>query len=109
MSVRTVEPVSSQWTFTQGLILGQASFLLLTLVFIRYVVFSPADRRDGEDWRKRRDERVRVSPASNKAFQRHGLPRPWCKWGSTAAGLRSRGGLPYCIYPDSGKRRYEWS
>ncbi|KAI9632331.1 uncharacterized protein MKK02DRAFT_40635 [Dioszegia hungarica] len=67
MSVRTVEPASSQWTFTQGLILGQASFLLLTLVFIRYVVFSPADRRDGEDWRKRRDERVRKSlAASNK-------------------------------------------
>lgn len=63
MSKLTVDPapVHSQWTFTQGLILGQASFMLLILVFIRYVVFSPADKRDGEDWRKRRDERVKVS------------------------------------------------
>lgn len=59
----------NQWTFTQGLILGQASFLLLILVFIRYVVFSPADKRDGEDWRKRRDERIKVNHRSTSIEQ----------------------------------------
>jgi hypothetical protein len=60
-SIVKLEAPSSSWTFTQGLILGQASFLVLTLIFVRYVVFSPANKRDGEDWKKRRDERVKVS------------------------------------------------
>lgn len=80
MSTRS-EINDNQWTFTQGLILGQASFLLLTLVFIRYVVFSPANKRDGEDWRKRRDERVKVSARSTR-----------CQLGEASLGRRSRSG-----------------
>lgn len=49
------------WTFTQGLLLGQASFVILCLVFIRYVVFQPAEDIDQEEWQRRRDERRKVS------------------------------------------------
>lgn len=41
-SLATAPPPSTPtWTFTQGLLLGQLSFILLTLLFMRYVVFSP--------------------------------------------------------------------
>jgi hypothetical protein len=67
IEVVPVTPVvhHSHWTFTQGLILGQLSFLVLCLVFIRYVVFSPADAINDEEWKKRRDERAKVSRGSN--------------------------------------------
>ena len=51
---------ASTWTFTQGFILGQASFLLLILVFVRYVVFSPAEDIDDDSWRRRRTDRLKV-------------------------------------------------
>lgn len=54
-------PPVSGWTFTQGLLLGQASFVILCLVFIRYVVFQPAEDIDQEEWQRRRDERRKVS------------------------------------------------
>lgn len=53
-------PAGSPWTFTQGLILGQASFLLLVLLFMRYVVFSPSEASDPDGWKKRREERAKV-------------------------------------------------
>lgn len=53
-------PVQSGWTFTQGLLLGQASFVVLCLMFIRYVVFQPAEDVDQEEWQRRRDERRKV-------------------------------------------------
>ena len=51
---------SSPLTFTQGFMLGQISFLLIILLFMRYVVFSPADRGDKQGWKKRRLEREQV-------------------------------------------------
>ncbi|KAL7419811.1 ERMES complex subunit mmm1 [Cryptotrichosporon argae] len=56
--------MSSQWTFTQGLIVGQAAFLVLCLLFIRYVVFSPSEKEDNEAWRERREERAKMSTTS---------------------------------------------
>jgi len=50
----------SGWTFTQGLLLGQASFVILCLIFIRYVVFQPAEDVDQEEWQRRRDEKRKV-------------------------------------------------
>ena len=52
---------ASTLTFTQGLIVGQASFLILCLLFIRYVVFSPSEELDGDSWKRKRDERLKVS------------------------------------------------
>jgi maintenance of morphology protein 1 len=54
-------PTSSPWTFTQGLLLGQASFLVLVLLFVRYVVFSPSEAMDSEGWKKKRAEKSKVS------------------------------------------------
>jgi maintenance of morphology protein 1 len=50
------------WTFTQGFLFGQATVVLLGLLFIRYVVFSPADAVDPVAWRQRREERSKVTP-----------------------------------------------
>ncbi|WVQ94413.1 hypothetical protein IAU59_001492 [Kwoniella sp. CBS 9459] len=52
-------PTTSNWTFTQGFILGQASFLVIVLLFVRYVVFSPSEALDGEEWRARRAEKAK--------------------------------------------------
>ncbi|AFR98984.1 mitochondrial outer membrane protein [Cryptococcus neoformans C23] len=52
------EIFSPNLTFTEGFILGQASFLIILLLFIRYVVFSPSEQIDHEGWRKRRAERA---------------------------------------------------
>ncbi|KIR71501.1 mitochondrial outer membrane protein [Cryptococcus deuterogattii CA1014] len=52
------EPFSPNLTFTEGFVLGQASFLIILLLFIRYVVFSPSEQIDHEGWRKRRAERA---------------------------------------------------
>ncbi|KAK8861316.1 hypothetical protein IAR55_002135 [Kwoniella newhampshirensis] len=52
-------PPSSPWTFTQGLILGQASFLVIVLLFVRYVVFSPSEETNAEGWKRRRAERAK--------------------------------------------------
>ncbi|ORY25280.1 hypothetical protein BCR39DRAFT_544734 [Naematelia encephala] len=60
-------PASSGWTFTQGLILGQASFLVLVLLFVRYVVFSPSESIDDEGWRRRREERAKKTVLSTTA------------------------------------------
>ena len=57
---------TSSWTFTQGFLLGQASFLLLVLLFIRYVVFSPAEPIDDESWKQRRAERIKVGTLSTQ-------------------------------------------
>ena len=54
-------PSTATWTFTQGFLLGQASFLVIALLFIRYVVFSPAEPPSDESWKKRRAERAKVS------------------------------------------------
>ncbi|ORX36397.1 hypothetical protein BD324DRAFT_628699 [Kockovaella imperatae] len=64
--------LQSTWTFTQGFILGQASFLLIILLFIRYVVFSPAEAGDNESWKKRlAAERLKRSKLSTT-----GVPPP---------------------------------
>lgn len=55
-----IQPPQSTWTFTQGFILGQASFLLIVLLFIRYVVFSPAESPDDEGYKQRRAEKAKV-------------------------------------------------
>ena len=55
-----IQPTQSSWTFTQGFILGQASFLLIVLLFIRYVVFSPAETPDDEGYKQRRAEKAKV-------------------------------------------------
>lgn len=60
------EPFSPNLTFTEGFVLGQASFLIILLLFIRYVVFSPSEQIDHEGWRKRRAERADVRMASSK-------------------------------------------
>lgn len=48
------------WTFTQGFLFGQATVILLGLLFVRYVVFSPADSVDPVAWRERREKREKV-------------------------------------------------
>lgn len=67
---------SSTWTFTQGFLLGQASFLILCGVFIRYVVFE-----DAEKSRARRLEREKKAvmsttnvppPSSNELLDKAG-------------------------------------
>lgn len=58
---------ASTLTFTQGLIVGQASFLILCLLFIRYVVFSPSEELDGDSWKRKRDERLKKKVLSNNA------------------------------------------
>ena len=50
----------STWTFTQGFLFGQASFLVIILVFIRYFVFAQAEERNDDSWKKRRAERMKV-------------------------------------------------
>ncbi|WVN90415.1 uncharacterized protein L203_105651 [Cryptococcus depauperatus CBS 7841] len=55
---------STHWTFTQGFILGQASFLIILLLFIRYIVFSSNEASNREDWRKRRAERASRAPTN---------------------------------------------
>lgn len=60
------EIFSPNLTFTEGFILGQASFLIILLLFIRYVVFSPSEQIDHEGWRKRRAERADVRIALSK-------------------------------------------
>ena len=50
----------TQLTFTQGFLLGQISFLVIILVFMRYVVFSPADKGDSEGYKRRREDREKV-------------------------------------------------
>lgn len=54
-------PGPAAWTFTQGFLVGQATFLLLCLLFMRYVVFSPSEAIDPATWRQRREEREKVS------------------------------------------------
>jgi maintenance of morphology protein 1 len=51
---------TSPLTFTQGFMLGQISFLAIILLFMRYVVFSPADKGDEQGWKRRREEREKV-------------------------------------------------
>lgn len=51
---------ASPLTFTQGFMLGQISFLAIILLFMRYVVFSPADKGDEQGWKRRRQEREQV-------------------------------------------------
>lgn len=59
-AVSTASGSSSTWTFTQGFILGQASFLLIVLVFVRYVVFQAAEELDEAGHKKRRLEKANV-------------------------------------------------
>ncbi|OCF45013.1 mitochondrial outer membrane protein [Kwoniella heveanensis CBS 569] len=61
LPVAPVPTTTSNWTFTQGFILGQASFLVIVLLFVRYVVFSPSEALDGEEWRARRAEKAKAS------------------------------------------------
>lgn len=56
----TTSPPPQGWTFTQGLLFGQASFVVLCLLFVRYVVFQPAEDIDPDEWKRRRDERRKV-------------------------------------------------
>ncbi|KAK4686770.1 hypothetical protein P7C73_g3347, partial [Tremellales sp. Uapishka_1] len=58
---------TSTWTFTQGLLIGQASFVVLFLLFVRYVVFEPSPEVDEEGWRRRRSERVKRAALSTTA------------------------------------------
>jgi len=67
MSDTCPHPQSSPWTFTQGLILGQLSFLVLVLLFVRYVVFSPSEQLDEEGWKRRRSEPHKVSSQTDGA------------------------------------------
>jgi hypothetical protein len=53
-------PLHIDLTFTQGFMLGQISFLAIILLFMRYVVFSPADKGDEQGWKRRRQEREQV-------------------------------------------------
>lgn len=46
---------SSRWSFTQGFLVGQATFLVLCGLFIKYVVFEDAERS-----RQRTAERAKV-------------------------------------------------
>ncbi|WOO78930.1 Maintenance of mitochondrial morphology protein 1 [Vanrija pseudolonga] len=62
-----MHPAPAAWTFTQGFLVGQAVFLALALLFIRYVIFSPLEAQDTEGWRRRRDERAKKSLLSNTA------------------------------------------
>ncbi|TXT11048.1 hypothetical protein VHUM_01799 [Vanrija humicola] len=62
-----MHPAPAAWTFTQGFLVGQAVFLALALLFIRYVIFSPLEAQDTDGWRKRRDERSKKSLLSNTA------------------------------------------
>ncbi|RSH84858.1 ERMES complex subunit mmm1 [Apiotrichum porosum] len=55
------------WTFTQGFLVGQGAFILLCLLFVRYVVFSPADAQDPDAWRQRREERSKKALLSTTA------------------------------------------
>ena len=57
ISYAPLVPVQSSWTFTQGLLFGQASFVALVLLFIRYVVFQRVEEQDEVAWRARRDAR----------------------------------------------------
>lgn len=50
---------ASTWTFTQGFVLGQASFLILVGVFIKYVVFENAEKN-----RQRKLDRGKRPPLS---------------------------------------------
>lgn len=61
MSTLLISAAPSAWTFTQGFLVGQACFIVLCLLFVRYVVFSPADAEDPNAWRQRRAEREKVS------------------------------------------------
>ncbi|WVQ62986.1 uncharacterized protein L199_001135 [Kwoniella botswanensis] len=58
-SLSPIPPPTSSWTFTQGFILGQASFLIIVLLFVRYVVFSPSEEIDAEGWKRRRAEKAK--------------------------------------------------
>ncbi|WWC68997.1 uncharacterized protein I206_102933 [Kwoniella pini CBS 10737] len=58
-SLAPAPPSTSSWTFTQGFILGQASFLVIILLFVRYVVFSPSEELDTEDWRQKRAKKAK--------------------------------------------------
>jgi hypothetical protein len=80
VSAASPAATGSTWTFTQGLILGQASFLLLCLLFIRYVVFSPSEPVDADSWRRRREERAKVSLVVGYAAARLVRDEPWWKY-----------------------------
>ncbi|WVQ83563.1 hypothetical protein IAT38_005704 [Cryptococcus sp. DSM 104549] len=70
----TSAPTTSTWTFTQGFILGQASFLIILLLFVRYIVFSPSDEVDQEGWKRRRAERAgRALPSNPQPPSPHSL------------------------------------
>lgn len=56
----TVILTSSRWSFTQGFLVGQATFLVLCGLFIKYVVFEDAERS-----RQRSAERVKVGTLSS--------------------------------------------
>ncbi|CAK9786726.1 hypothetical protein CC85DRAFT_248302 [Cutaneotrichosporon oleaginosum] len=60
-------PSPAAWTFTQGFLFGQATVILLGLLFVRYVVFSPADALDPVAWRQRREERAKKALLSTTA------------------------------------------
>ncbi|WVR04050.1 hypothetical protein IAU60_001049 [Kwoniella sp. DSM 27419] len=60
----TTTPSTWTWTFTQGFILGQASFLIIVLLFVRYVVFSPSEELDSDGWRQRRAEKAKRAKLS---------------------------------------------
>ncbi|EIW69132.1 hypothetical protein TREMEDRAFT_71793 [Tremella mesenterica DSM 1558] len=58
--------VAAGWTFTQGLLVGQASFLFLCVLFIRYVVFSPSEE-DEEGWKAKRAAQIKKKLLSTTA------------------------------------------
>ncbi|BEI80214.1 hypothetical protein CcaverHIS002_0107430 [Cutaneotrichosporon cavernicola] len=60
-------PGPAAWTFTQGFLFGQATVILLGLLFVRYVVFSAADAVDPVAWRQRRQERAKKALLSTTA------------------------------------------
>ncbi|RSH94395.1 ERMES complex subunit mmm1 [Saitozyma podzolica] len=88
VSAASPAATGSTWTFTQGLILGQASFLLLCLLFIRYVVFSPSEPVDADSWRRRREERAKKTVLSTTA-----VPAP------VAAQILGRAGYEMATHP----------
>lgn len=69
------QTTTSSWTFTQGFILGQASFLLIVLLFIRYVVFSPAEPIDEQGWKERRAQREKVRKRAKRYMDHANLQR----------------------------------
>lgn len=59
-SLLVPNPGPAAWTFAQSFLFGQITVIVLGLLFVRYVVFSPADSVDPVAWRQRREEREKV-------------------------------------------------